>query len=104
MTEHVLDVLTRSLGRRHAVQALAAAVATSSGGSLAGAESSKRKKNKKRKQKKAKKIDQQSLALCAGQVAQCQTLIGGSSPALFCCQELVECDFAGLIACLLADE
>ncbi len=110
MNESSFDGLTRQIGRRRTLQSLGgAAVAAVSGIALADAKGGKsnKQKNKQRKKKREKlqqRIDQESLALCAGQVAQCQTLIGGDSPALACCQELVDCDFAGLIACLLADE
>lgn len=102
MTEHSFDTLTRALGRRNAVQALAAAAAmTLSGVTLAGAKS-KNGNNKKNKQQE-KKIKKKALALCADQVTQCQTLIGGGSAQLICCQELADCDFGALIACLNAE-
>ena len=74
MIESRFDGLTRHLGRRGALQALgAAAVATVSGVSLAGAKKGKSngKKNRKNKQKLQRRIDEQALALCAGQVTAC---------------------------------
>ena len=99
MTEHTFDALTRSLGRRRAVQALAAAAGvTLSGVTLAGAKSNNGNKNNNKKQNK--KIKKKALALCANQVTECQALVGAGSPQLICCQELADCDFAGLVACL----
>jgi hypothetical protein len=96
MTEHTFDALTRSLGRRRAVQALAAAAGMSlTGITLAGAKS-----NKNNNKKQNKKIKKKALALCANQVTECQALIGAGSAQLICCQELADCDFAGLVACL----
>lgn len=112
MTGMHFDSFTRQLGRRRALQALgAAAVATASGLTLAGAKRGNNKKKNKQQQKKReklqKRIDQESLALCAGQVAQCIPLItagcGDDAECLAngqtCCQELADCDFTGLIAC-----
>ena len=101
MTEHSFDALTRALGRRSAVQALTAAAAmTLSGVALTGAKSNNGNKKKNKKQKK--KIEKKALALCAGQVAECQALIGGGNAQVICCQELADCDFGALIACLNA--
>jgi hypothetical protein len=102
VTTHAFDFLARSLGRRSALQALTAAAAvTLTGSTLAGAKSNNRK-NKKKNRKQKKKIQKQALALCAGQVTQCQALVGAGSGELICCQELADCDFAGLVACLNA--
>jgi hypothetical protein len=99
--EHAFDALTRSLGRRRAVQALAAAATvTLSGVTLVGAKSNNGNKNKNKKQKK--KIQKKALALCANQVTECQALVGGDAAQVICCQELADCDFAGLVACLSA--
>jgi hypothetical protein len=99
VTEHSFDTLTRALGRRNAVQALAAAAAmTLSGVALTGAKSNNGKKKKNKQQDK--KIKKQALALCAGQVAECQALVGGGTAQLICCQELADCDFGALVACL----
>jgi hypothetical protein len=99
VTELSFDALARSLGRRRATQALAAAAATTlSGVALVGAKSNNGNKNKKQK----KKINKKALALCAGQVTECQALVGGNSAQLICCQELADCDFGGLVACLNA--
>lgn len=99
MTGNAFDALTRSRGRRQAIQALAAAVATTlSGAAFVGAKSNDGNKNKKQN----RKIKKKALALCAGQVTQCQALVGPDSAQLICCQELADCDFAGLIACLNA--
>lgn len=119
MTGIDFDALTQQVGRRRALQALgAAAVATASGLTLAGAKkgangnnnNKNKKKNKQQRQKREKlqqRIDQESLALCASQVPECVTLItancGGDADCLatgqICCQELADCDFNGLLAC-----
>ncbi len=112
MTDRSFDALTRTLGRRRAAKALAAAAATPLAGvSLAGARSNNGNGQKKRKHRKQKqRIDRQSLALCAGQVTQCETLIREQcegdpdclAAQLPCCQELADCDFGALITCLNA--
>lgn len=113
MTGMDFDAFTQQFGRRRALQALgAAAVATASGLTLAGAKggNTNKQQNRQRKQKRKKlqqRIDQESLALCAGQVPGCVTLItancDGNADCLaagqLCCQELADCDFTGLIAC-----
>jgi hypothetical protein len=113
MIQSRFDGFTRQLGRRGALQALgAAAAATASGVSLAGAKKGKsnRQKNQQRKKKQEKlqqRIDQESLALCAGQVPECVTLLtancDGSASCVAtgqtCCQELADCDFSGLVTC-----
>ncbi len=100
MTERSFDTLTRSLGRRRAVQGLAAAAtATFSSVTLAGAKSNNNK-NKQKNKKQKKKIEKQSLALCAAQIAPCQAVIGGGTAQAICCQELADCDFGGLVTCL----
>jgi hypothetical protein len=97
MTERSFDALTRSLGRRRAVQAFAAAAATTlSSVKLIGAKSNNGSNNKKQN----KKIKKKALALCATQVAQCVALVGGDTEGAICCQELADCDFSGLITCL----
>lgn len=100
MTEHAFDALTRTLGRRRAVQALAAAAAaTLSSVTLIGAKSNNGNKNARKQNKKIKK---KALALCATQVTQCLTLVGAGGVGADCCQELADCDFDGLITCLTA--
>ncbi len=96
MTEHAFDALTRSLGRRRAVQALAVAAATTlSGVTLVGAKS-----NNGKTKKKTQKIKKQAIALCVDQVAQCEALVGDNPAGITCCQLLGDCDFTGFIACL----
>lgn len=103
MTEHSFDAFTRSLGRRRAVQALAAAAtATFSGATLLAAKSNNGNKGKKKNRKQKQKIRKQSLALCTAQVAECETLVGSNSAQLLCCQQLADCDFGGFISCLEA--
>ena len=114
MTGIDFDTFTQQFGRRRALQALgAAAVATASGLTLASAKGGNKKKKQQRKQRKQKRknlqrrIDQESLALCASQVPECVTLItencGDNAECVatgqLCCQELADCDFTGLIAC-----
>ena len=114
MTGSSFDGMTRQLGRRRTLQALGGAlVATASGITLAGAKNSKNnnKDRKRRKQKQAKlqrRIDQESLALCAGQVPDCVTQLtancGDNAECRAfgqrCCQELADCDFPGLVTCI----
>lgn len=103
MTERSFDALTKSLGRRSAVQALAAAAgATLSGVTLVGAKSNNGNKNKRKNKKQNKQIQKKALALCVGQVAQCQTLVGAGNAQAICCDKLADCDFDGLLACLNA--
>lgn len=113
MTNLSLDALARNLGRRRALQAFTAAAATTlTGVTLAGAKSNNGKKqnNRKKRKQQQRRIDKQSLALCAGEVAQCETLIRDLCQSnddclaaqLPCCQELAVCDFGGLISCLNA--
>ena len=71
---------------------------TLSGVALVGAKSNNGNNKKNRKQNK--RIKKKALALCEAQVVQCQALIGANNPQLICCQELADCDFGGLIACL----
>lgn len=113
MTGEHFDTFTRQLGRRRALQALGVAtVATASGLTLAGAKGSNKNKKKNTQQKKKReklqqRIEQESLALCAGQVAECVPLVtagcDGNAECLAlgqsCCQELADCDFEGLLAC-----
>lgn len=99
MTEHSFDALTRSLGRRRAVQALtAAAAATLSGVTLVQAKSNNGKKKKNKQQ--SQKIKKQASALCADQITQCEALVGANPAGITCCQILGDCDFTGLITCL----
>jgi hypothetical protein len=105
VTEHSFDALTRSLGRRRAMQALTAAAATTlSSVTLAGAKSHNANKNKNKRKKKnreqSQKLQQQATALCVDQIAQCDTLVGDNPAGIACCQILGECDFNGFIACL----
>src|SRR5690349_6242710 len=96
VTEHAFDALTRSLGRRRAVQSLAAAAAmTLNGVALAGAKSNNGNK------KQNKKLKKKALALCATQVSQCLVLVGDDAQGAICCQKLADCDFDGLITCLM---
>lgn len=98
MTERSFDALTRALGRRRAVQAFAAAAATTlSGVTMVGAKSNNGNNNKKQK-----KVKKKALALCANQVPECLAQVGSGGAEILCCQELADCDFAGLIACLNA--
>jgi hypothetical protein len=98
VTERSFDALTRSLGRRRAVQAFgAAAAATLSSVTLIGAKSKNGNKNTKKQNKKIKK---KALALCATQVTQCLALANDDPKTVTCCQELADCDFDGLITCL----
>jgi hypothetical protein len=107
MDSRAFDGLARRLGRRNALQALGiAAVATASGFTLADAREGKNNRKKNKRQKK--KLEKQALALCEGQVQECNTLIAGQcngdpdclASGQQCCQFLATCDFAGLIACL----
>ena len=110
MDTRAFDGLARQIGRRRTLQSLGgAALATVSGFALASGKSNK-KKNKQQQKKREKlqqRIDRESLALCAGQVAECVPLItatcGDDAECLAtgqtCCQELADCDFTGLIAC-----
>ena len=113
MTGSSFDGIARQLGRRHALQALgAAAVATASGVSLAGAKKGKNngQKNRKQKQKLQDRIEEQSLARCAGQVAECDALIadtcegdaGCVAQGQLCCDLLATCAFTQFIACINA--
>lgn len=114
MTGSNFDGLARRLGRRRTLQALGGAlVATASGITVAGAKNSKNN-NKDRKQRKKKqenlqqRIDQESLALCAGQVSECVTQLTANCEdnaecvalGQTCCQELADCDFPGLLTCI----
>jgi hypothetical protein len=103
VTEHSFDALTRSLGRRRAVQALTAAAATTlSGVAVVGAKSNNGKKQKKKKKSKQqeKKIQTKALALCATQVSQCVALTGDNGVGAVCCLELADCDLSALFTCL----
>lgn len=109
MTGTSFDGLTRLLGRRRALQALGTATVAAIGGvSLVDAKNNN--KNKKRK-KKQQRIDEQSLALCAGQVTQCDGLIaencGNDAECLqegqACCNLLADCNFAATVTCLQAE-
>lgn len=113
MNESRFDGLARQLGRRGALQAFGlAAVATVSGVSLAGAKKGKNngKKNRKNKQKLQQRIDEQALARCAAQVAECDVLIaetcegdaGCVAQGQLCCDLLATCSFTEFIACLNA--
>ena len=118
MDSRAFDGLARQIGRRRTLQALGGAlVATASGITLAGAKNNgNNKNNKDRKQRKQKqeklrqRIDQESLALCAGQVSPCVTLLTANcngdpecqAIGQTCCQELADCDFSGLLTCLAA--
>ncbi|MCA9877941.1 MAG: hypothetical protein KC442_09165 [Thermomicrobiales bacterium] len=109
MTGFTFDAVARQIGRRRALQALgAAAVATVSGISPTEAKRNGGNKRKNRKKKrKQQRIEEQSLALCAGQVAQCNAVIAqscgegeGCQAQQRCCELLATCDFAGVIICL----
>lgn len=106
MTNDIRITATRTLGRRRAVLALAAAAATvRSSITLAGANSHKDRKNNRKNRKnrnQRQKIEKQSLALCAAQVAECESSVGSNSAGLLCCQKLASCDFGGFISCLEA--
>lgn len=106
------DAFARQLGRRRALQALGtAAVVTVSGAALADAKKGKNNNgNNKQKNKKQKKGEKQALALCAGQVAECDALSAqlceGDLECLaqnqLCCDLLATCAFTEFIACLNA--
>jgi hypothetical protein len=114
MTPFTFDALTRQLGRRRILQALGvAAVATTSGVVLTDAKhgrntNGKARKNRKDKAKQLQRIDEQSLALCAGEVEECNALIVAQcdneaecvSRGQACCAVLATCDLGGLFACL----
>lgn len=114
MTGLSFDGLTRQLGRRHALHALgAAAVASASGVSLAGAKKNGKnngQKKRKKKQKLQQRIAEQSLARCAGQVPACDVLITenceGDADCLtqgqLCCDLLATCSFDEFITCISA--
>jgi len=114
MTGLSFDGFARQLGRRNALQALGiAAMATASGASLAGAKKNGKntqQKNRKKKQKLQQRIDEQSLARCAGQVAECDALIAESceedaaclAQGQLCCDLLATCAFTEFIACINA--
>lgn len=101
MTEHSFDALTRSLGRRRAVQAFAAAAAaTLPGITLVGAKSNNGNKHKNKAKQQSQKFKKKAAALCSDQVRQCETLVGDNPAGITCCQILGDCDFTGFIACL----
>lgn len=106
------DGIARQIGRRRTLQALGGAlVAATSGIAVAGAKNSKSNKDRKQRKKKQAKlqrrIDQESLALCAGQVPECVTQLTANCEdnaecqaiGQLCCQELADCDFPGLLTC-----
>jgi len=112
MDTRTFDGLARQIGRRRTLQSLGGAVvALVSGFALADAKGGKNnngQKNRKKKQKLQRRIDQESLALCAGQVSECVTLLTAScgdnaecqALGQTCCQELADCDFPGLLTCI----
>ncbi len=112
MIQSRFDGLARQLGRRGALQAFGlAAVATVSGASLAGTKKkgkNNQQKNRKKKQKLQQRIDEQSLARCAAQVAECDVLItqtcegdaGCVAQGQLCCDLLATCAFTEFIACI----
>lgn len=113
MTGPGFDALTRQLGRRHVLQALgAAAVTTASGLTLVSAKNGKSNNanNPRKNRKNRQKVKKQALALCKGQVEQCNALIVAQcaddaecvATGQQCCPFLGTCDFAGLLACLPA--
>lgn len=100
------DAFARQLGRRRALQALGTTVvATVSGVALADA---KKGKNKNGNKKQKKNIEKQALALCAGQVTECDALIaetcegdaGCVAEGQLCCDLLATCSFTEFIACI----
>jgi len=110
MDIRAFDGLARQMGRRRTLQALGGAlVATASGLTVASAKQNNkdRKQRKKKQEKLQQRIDQESLALCASQIAECVPLVtstcGSDAECLatgqLCCQELADCDFQGLLAC-----
>lgn len=115
MDDRGFDAIARQLSRRNALRALSVTLLAGGGGwALADPANGKRgKKAKQRKKKQAKlqqRIEEESLALCAGQVPQCLPLLNVNCNSddveclAFgerCCAFLATCDFAAAAACLL---
>lgn len=112
MDERGFDAFARQLSRRSALRGLSVTMLAAAGGlALEDAASGKRgKKAKQRKKKLRKRIEEESLALCAGQVPECLPLLTVNCDSddveclAFgdrCCGFLATCDFAAAAACLL---
>lgn len=117
MNEQRFDAFARQVSRRSALRGLSVTALAAGGGlALADAASGKsnkqqqKKKRKKKQEKLQKRIEEESLALCAGQVPQCLPLLNAECDSddveclAFgerCCGFLATCDFAAAAACLL---
>jgi hypothetical protein len=104
MNEHALDAIARhaagGISRRASLLTIGATgLTTVLGGSLTAAA----KNNKHNKKKDRKKAQQRAEQECAGQVAQCRSILTsiGGIPVnqLTCCEFLGTCDFPQFSLC-----